>query len=347
MRKVFRNVLLAIMVTLASVSCVNQFPTPTETGLKLHLVFPGDMPQGPVVDMTTKASSESEYDVRYIIEAYPYNSSGEYETKNPAARFVFTQPYTGDLSFSTKLEIMEGEYRFYVWVDYVKAGTEENTFYEADAFNYVKVAGSEDGKEHTGNSDYRDAFVGHQDVEVIRFGINDEPVNATIEMYRPVSKIVLVTTDLEDWKTKITLAEMKKAQQSGAKPQDKQFEVDFSKYTIRIHYPQWMPNAFNIGADHTAWSAANVYFDSKLIQLSTNEASLGFDYIFANSDDASVVMAVSVYDEEGTLLSRTNDIMVELERGKVTLVKGNFLMEESGGGVSIDPGFDGEFTIRI
>jgi hypothetical protein len=244
---------------------------------------------------------------------------------------------------------MEGEYRFMVWTDYVKQGSEQDHFYNADRFKYIKLYGSEEGVPHVGNSDYRDAFAGVLDVDVIRFGGNHPPVEATIKMARPLSKVVFITNDLDDWKTKVLTNMYESALQSG-KPGDEIVlpnEIDLSQYTVKIHYPQWMPNAFNMDSDHTAWSDFNVSFESQIVPLSDTEASLGFDYVFANISDANVVMAVSLYDKNGTQLARSLDITVPLERGKVTTVTGSFLLEESDGGVSINPDFDGEFNIVI
>ena len=174
-------------------------------------------------------------------------------------------------------------------------------------------------------------------------------MEATIGMARPLSKVVFITTDLEDWKTKVLTNMYENAIQNAKPGTDIEFdtEVDLSQYTVKIHYPQYMPNAFNIMTDRTTWSDFNVSFESKMIQLSESEAAMGFDYVFANKSDANVVMAVSLYDKTGTQLARSYDITVPLERGKVTTVKGSFLLEESDGGVSINPDFDGEFNIVI
>ena len=43
----------------------------------------------------------------------------------------------------------------------------------------------------------------------------------------------------------------------------------------------------------------------------------------------------------------TNPIEVPLKRSMLTTVKGSFLMPDTGGGVAIDPGFDGEYNIII
>ena len=108
-----------------------------------------------------------------------------------------------------------------------------------------------------------------------------------------------------------------------------------------------MPSAFSIATDRTVWSETNVSFNSRLRQLNPDEASMGFDYVFANADDAKVIMSVSLSDIDGNVISRSNDITVPLERVKVTTVRGTFLTDDADGGVSIDPDFDGEFNIMI
>ena len=124
-------------------------------------------------------------------------------------------------------------------------------------------------------------------------------------------------------------------------------DIKLEDYDVKIIYPQYMPNAFNLSTDRTAWSDVNVSFMSKMIKLSDTEAALGFDYVFANEVDPKVVMAVSLHSKDGTQLARSIDVTVPLERGKVTTVTGSFLLEESDGGVSINPDFDGEFNIVL
>ena len=150
------------------------------------------------------------------------------------------------------------------------------------------------------------------------------------------------------WITKVIVNQMEMLAQSGkANSSAETPKVNLEDYKVKIHYPQYMPNAFNLSTDRTAWSDVNVSFESKLIKMSETEAAMGFDYVFANEVDPKVVMAVSLHSLDGTQLARSIDITVPLERGKVTTVKGSFLLEESDGGVSINPDFDGEFNIVI
>ena len=351
MKKIFFMVLALAALS----SCVHYWPEPAVTQVVINLEYATELPQGPSLDVSTRAGVESratelsgQWDMRYVIHAYKLSGAGAIGD-TPYETFVFTQDDIENPNKTFTLDIMEGEYRFMVWSDYVKQGSTEDYFYNADSFKYIKLYGREDGVPHVGNSDLRDAFTGSLDIDVIRFGGGHPPVEATIKMARPLSKVVFITNDLDDWKTKV-LTNMYESALQGGKPGDEIVlpkEVDLSQYTVKIHYPQYMPNAFNIVTDRTTWSDFNVSFTSQLIQLSDTEAAMGFDYVFANSSDANVVMAVSLYDKSGTQLARSYDITVPLERGKVTTVTGSFLLEESDGGVSINPDFDGEFNIVI
>ena len=343
--------LFASLVALFICSCVHEWPEPAPADLQLNLKFDRALPQGPIIDMTTKSNNPDNYDMRYIIEIYKELRDGVYDEDNPYARYIYSKDDISILDSTLTLNLMEGKYLFRVWADYVDEGTLEDKFYNADRFKYIKLLGRDEGVKHTGNSDYRDAFAGYKEIQVMRFGKNHPPVSATIEMKRPLSKVVFITTDLQNWKTKI-LVNMYESLLQGSKGDDINdivlpTGVDLDDYIVKIHYPVYMPNAFNLSEDNTAWSDAGVSFESKLIQLNEDEASMGFDYVFARPKEPKVDMAVSLHTKDGIEIARSGNISVILERGKVTTVKGSFLLEKSDGGVSINPDFDGEFNIIL
>lgn len=343
------RLMTVILIAILSASCVHQWPEPAEADFVLHLEFPGEMPKGPTYEISTRsANNPDDYNFRYIIEAYEKLGNGSYNENEAYARFVFTKEDVINHDNTFSLKLMEGEYRFRVWADYTDSETSEPKFYNADNFRYIKLFGQDEKVAHVGNNDFRDAFTGWVDAEIIRFGGVHEPSSATIQMYRPLSKIVFITTDLEDWMTKVITNRLEMMYQSGLNNVTLDpTNVNLDDYIVKIHYPQYMPNAFNLTTDRTAWSDVNVSFDSRIIKMNDREAALGFDYVFANEVDPKVVMAVSLHSPDGTQLARSTDITVPLERGKVTTVRGSFLLEESDGGVSINPDFDGEFNIVI
>ena len=54
---------------------------------------------------------------------------------------------------------------FYVWTDFVEKGTAADYFYDTRSFREITMRG-----EHEGNNDFRDAFVGHNELTVTRYG---------------------------------------------------------------------------------------------------------------------------------------------------------------------------------
>ena len=84
-------------------------------------------------------------------------------------------------------------------------------------------------------------------------------------------------------------------------------------------------------------------FKSALKAIDDNHAIMGFDYVFVNGNDqvTRVVLDIILQDKDGTVLASHGGVYVHLKRSKMTLVEGDFLSQETDGGVSINPGFDG------
>ena len=123
--------------------------------------------------------------------------------------------------------------------------------------------------------------------------------------------------------------------------------VDLEKYKVVFFYSGYMPNAYNMMEGKPCDSATGVKFSSAISAIDSHDARLGFDYVFVNGKESSIMVTVGLYDEEGTQLSMSNQIEVPIKRSMLTTVRGSFLMQNTGGGVAIDPGFDGEYNIVL
>ena len=108
-----------------------------------------------------------------------------------------------------------------------------------------------------------------------------------------------------------------------------------------------MPSTFNMRDNKPCDSSTGVSFTSDITLIDEHNARLGFDYVMVNGHESSVMVAVGLFDENGVRLSMTNPIEVPLKRSMLTTVKGSFLMQDTRGGVAIEPGFDGEYNIII
>jgi hypothetical protein len=100
--------------------------------------------------------------------------------------------------------------------------------------------------------------------------------------------------------------------------------------------------------DKPADSWTGMSFISQINVADEDGLSLGYDYIFVNGSETSLSISLEVYNREGELMSSTNPINVPIVRSKLTLVKGAFLTSTASGGVTINPGYDGEdYNIEI
>ena len=365
----------AACALLCITSCaVHEWPEPTPADVIVNLDFDTQMPQYKVLNEEgTRASHDGrDYDIRYTIAAYRLLQDGSY-AEEPFLLKVFSKDEIEELNATFRFSIDEGSYRFYVWTDFVLAGTQSDYFYNTTNFRRISLQGT-----HEGNNDFRDAFSGSADLKVIRRGSKETPSTVTVQMRRPLAKFEFITTDLQEFITKTIEAMIRKEEaeaaakagetksEGGDNPEDitpiesdtktdgdtktgdtKTPVVDLEKYTVVFFYSGYMPNAYNMMEGKPCDSATGVKFSSAISTIDNHDARLGFDYVFVNGEESSVMVTVALYDEEGTQLSISRQIEVPIKRSMLTTVRGSFLMQNTGGGVAIDPGFEDEFNIYI
>ena len=353
---------LAFAAIALMTSCVHQFPEdkPADVTIKLTfdtalpyyntLKFPDETKSGGSMitdlnlfnqDFTDHAS----YDIRYTIEAYPVLGNGNV-SRDPAKRWTFTKDDARNLDDMTfMLSIGEGKYEFRAWTDFVKQGTAVDYFYKTDDWKDGIRLYHNNG--HHGNTDWRDAFAGKVIVDVVRYGSIAEPSSGLIKLARPLGKYIFVTNDLEDFTTKVMRTKADEAEMLGI---SKVPEFNIDDYTLTIAYTGFMPSSYSMVTDRANDSEVNVRFTSKLTKVDANIAIMGFDYVLANPDNATqtnVIMGIELRDKDNTVLASHNSVKVQLKRSHYTLIEGRFLMQESSGGISLNPDFDGEFIVPV
>lgn len=365
----------AACALLCITSCaVHEWPEPTPADVIVNLDFDTQMPQYKVLNEEgTRASHDGrDYDIRYTIAAYRLLQDGSY-AEEPFLLKVFSKDEIEELNATFRFSIDEGSYRFYVWTDFVLAGTQSDYFYNTTNFRRISLQGA-----HEGNNDFRDAFSGSADLKVVRRGSKETPSTVTVQMRRPLAKFEFITTDLQEFITKTIEAMIRKEEaeaaakagetkpEGGDNPEDitptesdtktdgdtktgdtKTPVVDLEKYKVVFFYSGYMPNAYNMMEGKPCDSATGVKFSSAISAIDSHDARLGFDYVFVNGEESSVMVTVALYDEESTQLSISRQIEVPIKRSMLTTVRGSFLMQNTGGGVAIDPGFEDEFNIYI
>lgn len=348
----FSSIALAACALLCITSCaVHEWPEPSPADVIVNLDFDTQLPQYKVLNEEgTRASHDGrDYDIRYTIAAYRLLQDGSY-AEEPFLLKVFSKDEIEELNATFRFSIDEGSYRFYVWTDFVLAGTQSDYFYNTTSLRRISLQGT-----HEGNNDFRDAFSGSADLKVIRRGSKETPSTVTVQMRRPLAKFEFITTDLQEFITKTIEAMIRKEEaEAAAKAGETKSDgdtktpvVDLEKYTVVFFYSGYMPNAYNMMEGKPCDSATGVKFSSAISAIDNHDARLGFDYVFVNGEESSVMVTVALYDEEGTQLSISRQIEVPIKRSMLTTVRGSFLMQNTGGGVAIDPGFEDEFNIYI
>ena len=352
---VAKNLLAYIVVIsaflLSLTSCdVHEFPEEvslTKEYFTIYLDFDTDMQEQDYFYDSRSPELISGYEMRYTIKAFPYETTRNADGTRSISRaamweHVFTSEVAlNDYDTSVKLQIPKGEYTLMVWADFVKKGTHKHHFYDPGNFSEIVLYG-----DHKANTDLRDAFRGTKPVEVYEVKPDEEAADIIIPMERPLAKFTVVTTDLKEFFEREEEAARKRAEARGEE-YDESRGINLSDYQVVFYYSGFMPSAYSMFTDRPIDSKTGVTFYSKLEQISEDEARMGFDFVMVNGKDASVMVTMGLLDAEGNPVSSSDEINVPLNRSKNTIVRGKFLMQEAGGGIGIDPGFNGDYNITI
>lgn len=347
MKKILAFIFAAVILLS---SCVHQWPESSPAEVDLTLTFDTEMPfytslafpdetKSPSLTSSDESlfiqdfSAHESYDARYIVEAYRQLSDGSYG-RDAVRRWVFSDQDASvmdDFRFSVSLE--EGNYMFRAWADYVQSGSTDDLHYLTSDWKSGIRLNHEDG--YDGATDWRDSFVGNLEIEVIRYGSKVEPVSGVIPMTRPHGKYFFLTNDLDEFVTKVLHT---KAQEDATKAPE--FNID--DYTFVITYTSFVPDSYNIFTDRANDSAPTASFETALTQIDATRAVMGFDYVITGTQGrTSVRVGLQLKDKDGTVLAEHDNVNIPVTASHYTLLEGRFLMQESSGGVAIDPGFNG------
>lgn len=350
------------MMTMLPGCFVHEFPEPeidqpAETTFTLNLDFDTEMSLFKELIKTQSRSVNEAFDVRHIVSVHRLYPDGSYD-RNADTTVVFTCDDIFKLNCSRELNLRQGQYHLFVWTDYVNEGGMSNKYYDANDFTEIALS---DKANHTGSTDFRDAFRGEELVTV-----STEPgkalseINkATVTMTRPLAKFKFISTDYEQFLQNALRYEQQKLSKGSEKDEDTSTNsgeastltdskaINLSDYRVVFKYAEFMPCSYNMFTDKPADSWTGVIFEGELKHLQEQDVELGFDYVFVNGTESGVAVAVEIYHKDGVLVASSPVIDVPLKRSHLTVVKGSFLTSIAQGGVGIVPDFDGEYNIEI
>ena len=354
--------LLALAVLCASLpSCdVHEWPVEEfgDVEYLLDLRFEGDMPlyeevtysraDFSTLDNESRALLYS-HDVRYIVNAYPAAAiSKKRSAASPERTFVFTALSGTGLDRHVRLNLPEGTWDLYVWTDYVEANTTHDKYYDTSDFANIVYP---DRESYSGSNLCRDAFRGAVTVKVThpyRFLENQTLPDyiSTVYMHRPLARYEFISTDVDEFIKYLSAYWAGKGESRGGTDSRALSRSDLENFRVVFRYNTYMPSAYNAFTDLPVDSWTGMSFESTM-DINDEGIVLGFDHMFIEDGTGGVNVSVEVYNEDNEKIAQTPSIDVPLQRGKYTVVKGEFLSSFSTGGVIVNPGFDGDYNIEI
>lgn len=347
MRKIL-YLIMCLPILFLSACDVHEWPeTPEFVKMHLRLNYETDMTEwehlydgAEVIEQGYGETYDNHRDygkIRYIVRTYPVSEKMR-TTSDYTQEFVFTKDISEGYDHEVTLDLLPGNYNVMVWSDLVHTNGNDH-FYEATSFAEITLR-----EGHKGNTDHRDAFRGTSNICLVADIVEHDSPILDVVMQRPLAKFEFVTTDLKEFIDKEYQYLLKEAETRGELLPTR---VNTDDYKVVLYYSGYMPFAYNMNADKPVDSKLGVSFESKIDVLNENEASLGFDYVFVNGKTSSVTVQIGLYDKEDSQLALSVPINVPLQRNHHTVVKGSFLMEETSGGITINPDFDGNHNIVI
>lgn len=291
---------------------------------------------------------------RYIMRAYSKNTRANYCVSE---KIVYSDKLYAD-SIDIQMPVPAGDWDIRVWCDYVGKESKQSLYYNADDFAGISIR-----QPYAGSDIHKEAFVGHKDFSVPDiYDLEWKPTDTYIELERPLSAFVLVTTDLEKFvRSEIRRQGPINIRHNAPAEQDMNApsltidgvkiplrDIDLSRYRVRLYYTGYLPSVFHHFSNRPIDAVTGMYFDSEITLLvDNNEAMIAFDHILVNGITSGVSVAVELYDNKNNKLASVGTSTIPLKRGDCTIIRGEFLTSQTGSGTTINPDFDGEFNIKI
>lgn len=278
---------------------------------------------------------EDTHSARYFVEVRvdePFNKDIVYQEM-----FTTSIDHLGDV-IERQFILHAFHYKIIVWQDLTDPDNPElDYWYNTNPLTAIKVF---EKSLYEGGHDSKQVSSVTEDVDLTQYR---DDWNVTLDMdiplLRPQSKFILISTDLQKF-TKSFLANY-------PTKADLTEEQIFRTCRMRVTYNGYLPTGYNAATGLLNDSQGGYGFDFDVKTIGDEAAIVAFDYVLTGPSPTSVNVGLTLYDEAGVVLNSVSSINVPLTRNKITVVRGEYLTREYGGGVGIDSDFDGEFNIII
>ena len=296
----------------------HEFPDDWGDGCRVRLVFDETLPQYQVLHPATKGEGYAPRKVRYTAKLFRFKEASAYGL-NPDYSFSFTRTELDDLDTTIVLPRMEGRFKLAVWADFVDE--EDSLSWKPDDFERIVLA-----KDYRLGERERDAFCGTLDIDPDEVKRNDEPLTMTLR--RPVAQIRFYLSNADEF-----LAEQ---------------NTDLGGLYVTFRYTAPIPDTYDLLRGHSSGARSGVRL-SLYPEIDPFSGELVFfsDFILAEEEPTSVSVYFAVRDDDGEPYFTFRGDVPILRAHRTDVCFGPQDDDGSGGGVGIDPGFDGSYNISI
>ena len=263
------------------------------------------------------------YDIRYILGVYDVND-------NLAKRIEKFEDFSTETNFELRL-VPGRHYRFVVWADFVKQGTEVALHYDASDLTDVKLTKAMDENQPMDES--RDAYTGIFNTEVDgNRDVFSSTTAVSITLTRPFAKLRVVTNDM------------------------KELYSDLKTATVKYSTPIYSAfNALNAKpvADRFEYNVEkNVDYSTMCYENEANPRQVGgvqtlfADYLFGTEYDV-ISFTLDVKDYVDAIPTIEFNTSIPVQRNFLTTVMGPILTDPNNITVTIESDFAGEKVVDI
>lgn len=318
--KLFPYNILFLIIIFFAISCVREYPkgeeadpTNIETTIRLFT-----QPEFTHSSFTARGENTCMY---FIVEIYKDKIKG-----SPIIRREIGAHKQADGSSTLELKekLHAGHYKVIAW-----AVCTENIDGTGCLFSLTDLSSIEYQNDYTGCTDKKECYSTQFDMDL---SSNEwfATTEFSEEMLCPMGSVEIITTDLQEF-----------IKQVGIPAQS------LDEYHLKWNYGLYFPIGYNAFTALPNKAETQVSFKSTIIPRSETEASLGFDYIFVNGQESQVSVTLVLYDKNNKIKNIYSDIKIQLERGKTTVIRGDFLTNRKDSGIEIDPDFDDNIDIVL
>ena len=263
------------------------------------------------------------YDIRYILGVYDVND-------NLAKRIEKFEDFSTETNFELRL-VPGRHYRFVVWADFVKQGTEVALHYDASDLTDVKLTKAMGENQPMDES--RDAYTGIFNTEVDgNRDVFSSTTAVSITLTRPFAKLRVVTNDM------------------------KELYSDLKTATVKYSTPIYSAfNALNAKpvADRFEYNVEkNVDYSTMCYENEANPRQVGgvqtlfADYLFGTEYDV-ISFTLDVKDYVDAIPTIEFNTSIPVQRNFLTTVMGPILTDPNNITVTIESDFAGEKVVDI